>query len=107
MLSFDDFSKIDLRVGRVIKAEKVAGSDKLLRIQLDLGAETKEIVSGIARSYTPEDLIGRELVFVANLESKTIMGIESQGMILAARLENGAPAIIIPEKETLPGSKIT
>ena len=106
MISFEDFSKIELKAGKVIKAEKIEGSEKLLRIHLDLGSETRELVSGIAKTYAPDDLIGKELIIVANLEPKTIMGIESHGMILATRLENGAPAVIIPEREILPGASV-
>lgn len=105
--SFEDFSKIELKVGRVTKAEKVSGSDKLLVLNLDLGSETREIVSGIAKSYNSEDLVGKDVVVVANLEPKTIKGIESCGMLLAAKGEGGLPVILVPEKKTPPGSIIS
>jgi methionyl-tRNA synthetase len=104
-IKFDDFQKIDLRVGKVSDAKKVEGSEKLLKLIVDLGNEKRQLVAGIAKYYRPEDLIGKEIVVVANLEPKNLMGIESQGMLLAADF-NGEPVILIPEKEVPPGTKI-
>jgi methionine--tRNA ligase beta chain len=104
-IKFDDFQKIDLRVGKVLEAEKVEKSEKLLKLIVDLGNEKRQLVAGIAKFYKPEDLIGKEIVVVANLEPKNLMGIESQGMLLAADVE-GEPVILIPEKEIPPGSII-
>jgi methionine--tRNA ligase beta chain len=104
-IRFEDFQKIDLRVGKVLEAEKVEGSEKLLKLIVDLGSEKRQLVAGIAKFYKPEDLIGKEIVVVANLEPKNLMGIESQGMLLAADV-NGEPVILIPEKEVPPGTKI-
>jgi methionine--tRNA ligase beta chain len=104
-IKFDDFQKIDLRVGKVSDAKKVEGSEKLLKLIVDLGNEKRQLVAGIAKYYRPEDLIGKEIVVVANLEPKNLMGIESQGMLLAADV-NGEPVILIPEKEVPPGTKI-
>jgi methionine--tRNA ligase beta chain len=104
-IRFEDFQKIDLRVGKVLEAEKVEGSEKLLKLIVDLGSEKRQLVAGIAKYYNPEDLIGKEIVVVANLEPKKLMGIESQGMLLAADV-NGEPVILIPEKEVPPGTKI-
>jgi methionine--tRNA ligase beta chain len=104
-IKFDDFQKIDLRVGKVSDAKKVEGSEKLLKLIVDLGNEERQLVAGIAKYYRPEDLIGKEIVVVANLEPKNLMGIESQGMLLAADV-NGEPVILIPEKEVPPGTKI-
>ncbi len=83
-ITFDDFSKTDLRVATVITAEKVPKSKKLLKLSLDLGFETRTVVSGISQHYAPEDLIGKKVLLVANLAPATIMGIESHGMVLAA-----------------------
>jgi methionine--tRNA ligase beta chain len=105
MISFEDFQKIDLRVGKIIKVEKIEGSEKLLKLKVDLGKEVRQIVAGIAKFYKPEDLVGKEIIVVANLEPKKLMGLESQGMLLAAE-KDGEPVILIPEKEVLPGTKI-
>jgi methionine--tRNA ligase beta chain len=104
-IRFEDFQKIDLRIGKVLEAEKVEGSEKLLKLIVDLGSEKRQLVAGIAKYYKPQDLIGKEIVVVANLEPKNLMGIESQGMLLAADV-NGEPVILIPEKEVSPGTKI-
>ncbi len=105
MISFEDFQKIDLRVAKIIEAERVEGSEKLLKLKVDLGEATRQIVAGIAKFYQPQDLIGKEIVVVANLEPKKLMGLESQGMLLAAD-KNGEPVILVPEKEVFPGAKI-
>jgi methionine--tRNA ligase beta chain len=104
-IKFEDFQKIDLRIGKISKAEKIEGSEKLLKLIIDLGSEKRQLVAGIAKYYKPEDLIGKEIVVVANLEPKNLMGIESQGMLLAADVD-GEPVILIPEKEVPPGTKI-
>lgn len=106
MITFEDFKKIDLRIGRIIKAENVEKSEKLLKLQVDVGEEEKQILSGIAEFYNPEDLIGKEVVVVVNLEPRMMMGFESQGMLLAAGSEE-KPVILIPEEEVETGSKIT
>jgi len=105
MISFKEFKKLDLRVGKIIEAERVEGADKLLKLKVDLGKEERQLVAGIAKFYQPENLIGRELIVVANLEPKTLMGIESQGMLLAASVE-GRPVILEPDEEVPPGTKI-
>jgi methionine--tRNA ligase beta chain len=105
MISFEEFKKIELKVGKVLNAEKIEGSEKLLKLIVDLGDERRQVVAGIAKYYKLEDLIGKEIVVVANLEPKKLMGSESQGMLLAADV-NGEPVILIPEKEVPPGTKI-
>jgi methionyl-tRNA synthetase len=93
-ITIDDFSKIDLRVGEVKSAEKVKGADKLLHLKVDIGeAEPRTIVAGIALAYQPEQLIGRKVAIVANLEPRKLRGLISQGMIVAASLEGGAPVL--------------
>lgn len=105
-MTIDEFSKVELKIAKVLEVEKVEGSEKLLKLQVDLGSEKRQILSGIAKSYLPEDLIGKEVVIVANLDSRQMMGFESQGMILAAVGEEGKPVVLIPEQEVSPGSEV-
>lgn len=83
-VTIDDFAKLDLRVAKVIACEKVEKSDKLLKLQLDIGLETRQVVSGIAKAYSPEEMVGKKVIMIANLKPAKLMGIESQGMILAS-----------------------
>ena len=93
-ISIDDFLKVELRVGMVKAAEKVKGADKLLRLEVDIGTEVRQLVAGIALAYKPEDLIGRKVVIVANLQPRKLRGLESNGMIVAASVgENGLPVL--------------
>lgn len=105
MISFEDFQKIDLRVAEIIEAERVNNSEKLLKLVVDLGQEKRQIVAGIGREYSEKELIGKKIVIVANLEPKKLMGIESQGMLLAADF-GGKPIILVPEKDVPSGTKI-
>jgi methionine--tRNA ligase beta chain len=105
MINFEEFQKIDLKIGKILEAEKVENSEKLLKLKVDLGEEQRQIIAGIGKVYQPQDLINQEIVVVVNLEPKTLMGFESQGMLLAAD-NNGEPILIKPEKEVLPGTKI-
>jgi len=104
-INFEEFQKIDLRVGKIIEAERVEGTDKLLKLKVDLGEEKRQLVAGIAKFYQPEDLVGKEIVVVVNLEPKTFRGIESQGMLLAADVE-GRPVILKPDEEVPPGTEV-
>jgi methionyl-tRNA synthetase len=92
-ISIDDFAKVELRVGQVKVAEKVKGADKLLRLEVDIGTEVRQVVAGIAEAYAPETLIGRKVVLVANLAPRKLRGLESNGMIVAASLEGGKPVL--------------
>jgi len=92
-ITIDDFAKIELRVGQVKVAEKVKGADKLLRLEVDLGTEVRQVVAGIAEAYAPETLIGRKVVIVANLAPRKLRGLESNGMIVAASAEGGKPVL--------------
>jgi methionyl-tRNA synthetase len=92
-ISIDDFAKVELRVGQVKTAEKVKNADKLLKLEVDIGTEVRQIVAGIAEVYPPENLIGRKVVIVANLAPRKLRGIESQGMIVAASLADGKPVL--------------
>jgi len=105
-MTIDEFAQVDLRVGKIVSAERVEGSEKLLKLQVDLG-EQRQIVSGIGKRYAPEDLIGKEIVLVVNLEPRKLVGLESQGMLLAAHGENGEPFLLIPDGVVPPGSKIS
>jgi methionyl-tRNA synthetase len=92
-ISIDDFSKVELRVALVKVAERVPKADKLLRLEVDLGTETRQILAGIAEAYTPESLVGRKVVIVANLAPRKLRGLESNGMIVAASVEGGRPVL--------------
>lgn len=92
-ITIDDFAKVELRVAEVKVAEKVKGTDKLLRLEVDLGHEVRQIVAGIAEAYAPETLVGRKVVIVANLEPRKLRGLESNGMIVAASIEGGKPVL--------------
>jgi methionyl-tRNA synthetase len=93
-IAIDDFGKVDLRVGQVLSAETVKGADKLLHLKVDLGeAEPRTIVAGIAEAYKPEQMIGRKVVIVANLQPRKLRGLTSNGMIVAASVEGGKPVL--------------
>ncbi|RLE86526.1 MAG: methionine--tRNA ligase subunit beta [Thermoprotei archaeon] len=104
-VSFEEFKRLDLRVGRIVAAERVKRARKLLLLKVDLGGETRQLVAGLAEYYDPSELIGKEVVVVANLKPKVIMGLVSQGMLLAA-VEDGKPVLIIPEREVPPGTRV-
>ncbi len=106
-ITFDDFSKLELRVGTVVKAEKVAKADKLLQLSVDMGNEVRTIVSGIAEHYSPEEMIGKQVSVVANLAPRKIKGIESKGMILMAEDADGKLRIVSPNENVKAGSKIS
>ena len=103
---FDDFTKMDLRVGTVLACKKVPKADKLLEFKIDDGLETRTIVSGVAKFYQPEELIGKQLCFIANLPPRKLRGVVSEGMILFAENNDGELVSIIPAKEVKPGSQI-
>ena len=105
-VAFDDFTRLDIRVGRVTECTKVPKADKLLQFKIDDGLGGRTIVSGIAKHYAPEELVGRQVCFVANLEPRRIKGITSEGMILSAEGADGRLAVISPEKEVEPGSAV-
>jgi methionyl-tRNA synthetase len=92
-IAIDDFVKVDLRVAQILVAERVPKADKLLRLEVDLGYEKRQILAGIAQYYEPEKLIGRKIVIVANLAPRKMRGLESNGMLLAASLPDGAPVL--------------
>jgi methionine--tRNA ligase beta chain len=104
MLSFDDWKKVELKVASVVSAERVEGSEKLLKLTVSLGDEERQILAGIGKAYLPEELVGRQIIVVANLEYRKLMGLESQGMLVAASDGEGKPVLIAPDKEVSPGS---
>lgn len=105
MISYEEFAKIELKVATVTAAERVEGSEKLLKLQIDLGSEVRQIISGIAKSYSPEQLIGKQVVVITNLEPRMIMSLESNGMLLAASDDSG-PVVLMPDKPVPPGTGI-
>ena len=107
-ITLADFKKLDLRVAKILSAEKVEGSEKLLRLQIDLGTEKRQLIAGIARDYQPEELIEKEIIVITNLEPRVILGLESQGMLLAATdSETGKIVLLTSEKVVTPGSSIS
>jgi len=123
-ISFDDFKKLDIRIGKIISAERVEGSDKLLKLEVDFGGKSltlpveseealkeasspikRQIIAGIAQFYAPEALVGKECPFAYNLAPRMLKGLESQGMILCPSGENG-PVLLCPDKEVPPGSSV-
>lgn len=106
MISFDDFLKVELKVGTVMDAEDVEGSEKLIKLKVDLGEEEpRQILAGVRKWYSLKDLVGKQVVIVANLEPRKMMGLESEGMILAADSEDG-PIFLTVFKHVAPGIKI-
>jgi methionyl-tRNA synthetase len=103
-ISFDDFMKVQLRVGEIIACEAVPKSSKLLKETVKFGDEVRTIVSGIAKHYKPEEMVGKKVVFVTNLAPRKICGIESQGMIMAAEDADGNFSLIVPEKDVASGT---
>ncbi len=106
-VTIDDFAKLDIRVGKVLQAEKVEKSDKLLKLIVDTGIDRRTILSGIARHYTPEDIVGKQVTLIANLAPRKMMGIESQGMILMAEDQDGKLRLVIPSEPVSPGSTVS
>jgi len=107
MIEFDDFAKLDLKVGTILSAEKVEKADKLLKLTVDLGVEQRTIVSGIALHFKPEDIVGKQVVIVANLAPRKMRGIESQGMVLMAEDAAGKLHFINPDEIINPGSGVS
>lgn len=106
-IDIEFFKKIDLRVAEVLNAEKVEGTDKLLKLQISLGDETRTIVAGIAHQYSPEELIGKKIIVIKNLKPAKIRGIVSQGMLLAASNDKGEISVLTLLRDVEAGSKIS
>jgi len=106
MITIEEFRKVELKVGTVKKAEPHPNADRLMVLQVDLGLEQRQIIAGIRGQYTPEELIEKQIVVVANLETAKLRGMESQGMVLAAS-DGDRIVILTPEKSVAPGSKVS
>lgn len=102
---FSDFAKLDLRVAKIISVERVEGSEKLYKLTVSLGAEERTLAAGLAAHYAPDELVGRKIVVVANLESRMLRGIESRGMLLAAD-DGERVSLLQPDKDLAEGSKV-
>ena len=106
MVGFDDFGRMDIRTATVLEAVKVPKTDKLLKLTIDTGIDTRVIVSGIAEYYRPEDMVGRQICILANLQPRVIKGIESRGMILMAKQGDGSMRFITPQEAVANGAVI-
>ncbi|MFW6309218.1 MAG: methionine--tRNA ligase subunit beta, partial [bacterium] len=106
MISFDDFQELDLRVAEIISAEKITDSEKLLKLMIDLGSEERQLVAGIAKHYQPDELPGKKIIVVANMEPAEIFGVKSNGMLLAASNDEGDLSLATIEEDIAPGSKV-
>jgi methionyl-tRNA synthetase len=105
LITIQEFAKVELKIGKVVSAERVKKSDKLLCLQVDTG-EMRQIVAGIGKAYAPEDLVGNNIVVVTNLQPAKLMGVESNGMVLAATGADGVPVVLMPARDVEAGSKI-
>ncbi len=106
-ISFEDFSKMDIRIGKILKAERVEKSKKLLKLQVDTGIDVRTVMSGIAEYFSPEDIINKQVTILVNLAPRKIMGVESQGMILMAADKDGVLRLLQPSEAVQPGSMIS
>lgn len=106
MIAYDDFAKLELKISTVLAAERVEKSEKLLKLSIDIGEETaRTLVAGIGKRYAPEELVGTQIVIIANLEPRRLCGIESQGMLIATDDERG-PVLLRPSSAVKPGSGV-
>jgi len=105
MITFEDFEKLDIRIGKVVSAERIPETEKLIKLEVDLGEGTRQLVAGIAGFVKLDSLVGKELPVLVNLAPRKLKGVESQGMILAVDV-NGEPVLLHPEREVPPGSMV-
>lgn len=105
-VSFEEFQKLDLRVGKIVEASQIPGSRNLIRIMVDFGSEKRQAVAGLLQWYQPQDLVSKKCVFILNLKKRKVMGVESQCMILAAEDDKGNVTVLQPENDVVEGSKI-
>jgi methionyl-tRNA synthetase len=106
-ITIDDFSKLDIRVGKVLAAEKMEKSNKLLKLTIDTGVDQRTVLSGIAQHYSPEEMVGKQVTLIANLAPRKMMGIESQGMVLMAEDANGKLRLLQPNEVVNAGSVVS
>lgn len=104
-ITIQDFTKIELRVAKVLEASEIEGADRLLKLRVDIGTEERQLVAGIKKSYAPEDLVGKHIVVVANLKPARLRGVDSQGMLLAAQTEEG-PLLVSFDKDVPAGAPV-
>jgi methionine--tRNA ligase beta chain len=104
-ISFEEFKKVEIRIGKILTAEKVVGADKLIKLQVDFGEFQRQIVSGVAESFTPEELVGKSLPFIVNLEYRKFKGEESQGMLMATSVD-GKVVLLEPASQVPEGTEV-
>lgn len=104
MITIDDFSKVELKVAEILTVEDIEGADKLYKLEIELGDEQRQLVAGIKSAYSKEDLVGKQVIVIVNLEPAKLRGVESQGMLLAA--DGEVPVILTPEQKVPNGTKI-
>ncbi len=105
-ISFEEFQKLDLRVGKIVEANQVPGSRNLIRMIVDFGTEKRQAVAGLLQYYKPEELVGKKCAFILNLQRRKLMGVESQCMIFAAEDDKNHVVVLQPEKDIVEGAKI-
>jgi methionine--tRNA ligase beta chain len=105
-ITFEEFKKTEIRIGKILSAEKVADADRLLKLQVDFGDFQRQIVSGIAESYTSEEMVGKSLPFIVNLEYRKFKGEESQGMLMATGADDGKVILLEPNGEVTAGTEV-
>ena len=105
-VTYPDFKKLDLRIGEIEKVETIPGADNLYKLTVNIGNETVQIVAGIAKGYRSDELVGKQIVMVVNLEPKVIKGVESKGMLLAAGESVTDVALLMPDKRVVPGTPV-
>jgi methionine--tRNA ligase beta chain len=105
-ISFSEFEKLDLRVGKIIEVTPIPNSKKLMKVIVDFGSEKRQAVAGLLKWYKPDDLVGKKCVFLLNLQRRILAGVESQCMILAAEDNAGNVTVLVPEKDMAEGSKV-
>lgn len=106
MISFQDWQKAELKAAKILSAEEIPGKDKLYKLRIDLGSEQRQIVAGLRQYYQKEQLLGMNIIVVANLEPKMLAGIESQAMLLAARASDGSYKLVTVDDSVEPGTRI-
>ena len=106
-ITFEEFQKLDLRIGKITEANQIPISRNLIRIIVDFGTEKRQAVAGLLKWYKPQDLVGKKCVFILNLKKRKVMGVESQCMILAAEDDEGTVTVLQPEKDVAEGSRIS
>jgi methionine--tRNA ligase beta chain len=105
-ISFEEFQKLDLRVGKITEANQIPNSRNLIRLMVDFGTEKRQAVAGLLQWYKPQELVGKKCVFILNLQKRKVMGVESQCMILAAEDNEGNVVVLQPDKDIAEGSRI-